>query len=1253
MSKKYQRFTAVVSAIFIFFLPQTISAQIFSNEMPVLQAKERWTDSFDRKIQQEILALQRAKKEQARMKSRELYQTAVSVYKAEDYEKAEKLFKELQRLSPGYRKTDRYLADIDRRISGAREADLASTRETFSKAGPSGGRTPPADFVPVEASAVIQKIVEERNQQFRQEAEDKYRQALELYKQQNYFEAKVRFIQVEALIPDFRRTLDYLSSIDQDIARQQAEREQRAGSAQLMKPVPPLMSRPQEAGADIPDRYRRAVELYKRKNFTEARAQFAGLQAESPGYKRTQSYLARIDRELARQQEHLREKYAAEARMLAKAEFQEQKPRISARVDTVPDEIIRGAEPVTDPRAAARDLARLKKQAEDLELPEWELRRDRKYAELRAKEQHLQTLKGARYKEFRKQIDEEYRRLDEVEKERRRRIARQETVVRSKLTAEEAARTREEREQQRQARLKEKEERRAVFEAEQEALREQQEKERIESARVRDEQRAAMEKKAVLEKERDRVEHGFQEELDVLRAKIDQIQNEFDKKISLKNQEIEHLKNVIEAKDRQAVDGAVSRKIHREKIAGQAKSDDDPAVEMAARREASAVADEIELEDAREQIVRISDEQERLERQKAADLRRQRAEIKAYLARLDAEQRDRIKREVSPIYLEGVALYGDRRYLAARIKFNTVENLYPGYRNTGRYITRIEKLIAHERKQYERELVAKKVEEKRAEFYEKDRDALLEPVKDQIEQRVDEKVSKKIKSLKPAPRKIKDVAARAPLEEGRGAGKGKEADEAYESDANGLTLEEKAAFTEGQKAVEEKDYQRRQEAAAEAQKAELAERASLERQKQAEIEKQRSQEIRDQRARQREAVRLARQQKKEENLKQRQMRRQWQADIDKVAAEALEFYAKGQSFPATEKFREFDRLLGGGGFPESYVRSRRARLVREKAKIEQRLTKEKMADAQFVQQDKLRQGDEAVKASPVAVVDTAVLPELETSPDLKALQEKIRVDEQRLSRQRAVQDRQLQEAKEREAELARREEMRDRLRQKRLERQQEREETQKRLEQAKRERIELLEQQRLPSQSVFEKAQVTESSASVGGERSRQNLEDLDRQRRGDVSSDQRAMEKRLRLDKAERMTKTERLDLERKRRDDLQQVLRDRQDEIQKERQKVQREFDRNIERLYAKAVSLYKSKDYGAANGLFDEINRMKPDYKKTGSYLQSLKEKNPEGSTARTARRAESSVGVTSAQQLTQPVSSRLSIIQQALDQLESGK
>jgi colicin import membrane protein len=1262
MIKKYPRFTAVILAFFIFFLPGKAFAQIFSNEMPVLQAKERWTESFDRKIQQEINALQRAKEKQAREKSGGLYQEAVSAYKVEDYDKAEELFNEVQRLSPGYRRTERYLADIDRRISRAGGSDPARVRGNFFETGISGERARTDGFVPVEADAVIQKIVEERNRQFRQEAEDKYRQALELYKQQNYFEAKVRFIQVEALIPNYKKTLDYLGRIDQDIARQQAEREQQTGSVQIMKPVPPLIVIPREADDEVENNYRRAVELYRRKNFTEAKAQFAGLQTDYPDYKNIRGYLIRIDRKLARQQERLRKKAAAEARTAAKAEFQEKEARSSAPFDSVSDGEValepgREVEEVKkdkrkeagdERRAAVRDLARLKKQAEDLELPEWELRRDRKYAELRAKEQHLQTLKGARYKEFRKQIDEEYRRLDEVEKERRRRIARQEAVVKDRLAAEDKDRRREELERERQARLKEKTERRAAFEAEQEALREQQEKERIESARVRDEQRAAEQKKAELEKERDRAEHGFQEDLDLLRARIDRIQHEFDEKIALKNQEIGRLKNIIESKDRQAVEVISGRETRREKVAAQARSDDDPAVETAARKAASEVADEIKRDDALEQIVKVSNEQERLEKRKAAVLRRQRAEIKAYLARLDAGQRARIKQEVSPLYLEGVALYADKRYLASKIKFNAVENLYPGYRNTRAYITRIDKLMAHERKRYERELVAKKVEEKKAELYETDRDARIEPVKDQIEKRVDQKVLKKIEKLKRTSKKNEGDGNKARSEEdddGKLHGSGTE----------NLALAKDAASAEKQNSAEKKEGESRQEAAAEVKKDKTSELALLERQKKAEMEKQRRQETRNQKARQREAVRLARQREREEMLKQRRTQKQLQADIDRVAAEALEFYAKGESSPATEKFMEFDRLLAGGGFSDSYVRGRRARLVRDKDKIERRLAREKTAEMNFVQKEKTSFEDGSGDAAALASAEAVALPEVdvEGSPELKVLQEKIKVDEKRLSRQRAVQDSRLREAKEREAELARREELRERLRQKRLEKQREREEAQKRLEQAKRERIEFLEQQRSQTKAASEETPVAGAPALVADEPSRQDLEDLDRQRRMRVSPEQRAMEKRLRLDEAERMTKTERRDLEKKRRDELRQILRDRQEEIQKERQKVQQEFDRNIERLYAKAVSFYKSKDYGSAQGLFYEIDQMKPGYKKTGSYLQGIKDKDPDGAAARSARRAESSVGVIAAQQLTQPVSPRLSIIQQTLDQLESGK
>ena len=68
---------------------------------------------------------------------------------------------------------------------------------------------------------------------------------------------------------------------------------------------------------------------------------------------------------------------------------------------------------------------------------------------------------------------------------------------------------------------------------------------------------------------------------------------------------------------------------------------------------------------------------------------------------------------------------------------------------------------------------------------------------------------------------------------------------------------------------------------------------------------------------------------------------------------------------------------------------------------------------------------------------------------------------------------------------------------------------------------------------------------------------------------------------------------------------LRRRQKEIQAQREAVQRTLNRGIETMYKQGMAYYQKKDYWQAKMVFEDIQRLSPDYKEITAYLKRIQE------------------------------------------------
>jgi len=240
----------------------------------------------------------------------EAYREAVELYKQKKYHPAKDAFEHVDEIVPDYRATDSYLKIIDQDII------LADAEAAKQQAGEIARQQQEAEAARAKEKQMwLQQIEEkekERKESIDHQAEGVYDQAVELYKQKKFAEAKKKFEEVSWVIPDYKSTMRYLARIDRDaqleeerVAQEQqkaleeqhweeivAEKKQEAARAKEME----IKKRQQEQ--QLEDQaaflYTIAINLYDKNQMDEALSKFNDIEKLVPNYKSTRAYLAKI-----------------------------------------------------------------------------------------------------------------------------------------------------------------------------------------------------------------------------------------------------------------------------------------------------------------------------------------------------------------------------------------------------------------------------------------------------------------------------------------------------------------------------------------------------------------------------------------------------------------------------------------------------------------------------------------------------------------------------------------------------------------------------------------------------------------------------------------------------------------------------------------------------------------------------------------------------------------------------------------------
>ncbi|MBU1997272.1 MAG: hypothetical protein KKF78_08970, partial [Candidatus Omnitrophica bacterium] len=263
-----------------------------------------------------------------------LYRSALILCKKKLYSECRKKFFEIEAIYPDYKSTAKYIARLDWLDKGkVEDASVITEEEIVDKKLIDDDkkmleekeyqeikeRTKGYDkSSTVDEISVIKNLTEEenyikeeeekRNKKLFLQAEAKYKEAIKFYKASSYIDAKIKFIQVEAIVPGYKDTTDYLYNIDADIERNQEKlrnKEQSKQEKELVvskenKEVILKIKEEEDASGirfekEASEMYQRAVKLYKDKQYELARVKFMEVEQLVPGYKKTKNYISKID----------------------------------------------------------------------------------------------------------------------------------------------------------------------------------------------------------------------------------------------------------------------------------------------------------------------------------------------------------------------------------------------------------------------------------------------------------------------------------------------------------------------------------------------------------------------------------------------------------------------------------------------------------------------------------------------------------------------------------------------------------------------------------------------------------------------------------------------------------------------------------------------------------------------------------------------------------------------------------------------
>lgn len=1147
------------------------------------------TDSLNETQDNNALSLQQEKQrlKELEIQAKSLYGVAVDLYNSQLYSQSLDKFNELQVIAPNYKATSKYLAKINQKLNIPEKAQKPFDEFAFKpNEGTATQLSQASEAQPLPTLVVEDKTVSEaeaqRRKQFESDAENKYRQAMAFYKNNDFMSAKHKFIQVEAIYPGYKDTLNYLAKLDDMVmtkekgapkknvtkiqkseevsvrvvkekpAAAKKEKEPKEEKSRVVPaPVPPANQITEDL---VKSRYGEALELYKDKQYAHAKAKFLEVENMNPDYKSTQSYLNKI--------------YT-----------------------------------ILEKEAGINDLSQ--------ETYEWELFQDERVALLKAKEEHLEDLEGERYQEFKKMIEEERRAIKEVEKERKRRDALRRKNVKNRWRAEESAKMKEQAAAEKAEAMKVQEEKR-LSQAQELA-----EKKRLEQE----------EKERIKKEEADRLAKIKEEKLRLEQLKEEQKQKELEaKRIAeeVENQQKKMLEQEALAEKQKADETARKEQLvkseEKEKQALEQRKQ--KAEDIEAQKD--KLLDQYAMSDYKEEINEkkaakyraiVAREKARNQKELKKKLAQEQKAIQKYLKQNESKRLSYKTANVEEIYREGIDLYKKGNFPAAKAKFSMVRQIYPGYKSVDSYLDGAERQVTFDDLRIKREVKKEKMREIQDELDRKKEEERLAKLKEEeelkrketeekerIEKEKEEARNKELEAKEQAKKEREEARLKAIEEKKQKALAAKGEKNEAEKEENVSKVEElpvEQRQSESQKSVktvqskpsdEEKRLLKEKESLAAAQamavkqesqekEKQLAEAKKIEKMRKLEEQKAAKKRVDEERLAkkmQKEKAALEAKEKKAESLKRKEDIKKLKNDLAQVYSDAVGLYKLGNYDLSYQKFKQFEDLLAANNpnLESNYLKKMRSRLDRDRENLNALMKNER--------ESKMAESEKQKAATQQKIVQLSQ----ERNRELKELEKKIKADEERLAKEKEKEEQRLKALKQKEEE---------RLRQEKAKAEAEEKMRQEAEEKKKAEEFALLQKEEIAADETTPVDKYVDAAVEVLDEESL--VEALDS---APLNESPSLSSKPKHIQKKE-LSKEERRRLEEQKRAELKQLVKDRENELRKERERVQQELQSSLEELYQRAINLHKSGMNSQAIHILEQVEEMMPGYKKTKHLIQ----------------------------------------------------
>ena len=208
-----------------------------------------------------------------KQKTQELYEAALELYRAKDYNAALAKFQEVNKLSPGNEQIIDFIDMI---------AALIKMEEAFAKVPPKeepSVKVPPKEELALKEQkekelqeARMRELAQRREQELRENPREFYNAALTLYRAKDYEAALSKFQELQGIVPGYKKNAYLIKKIPQIIKRNEtAKKAQEAKEAKIA-----LTQKANEL-------YKAALKFYRAKDYEAALDKFREMQTHAPG----------------------------------------------------------------------------------------------------------------------------------------------------------------------------------------------------------------------------------------------------------------------------------------------------------------------------------------------------------------------------------------------------------------------------------------------------------------------------------------------------------------------------------------------------------------------------------------------------------------------------------------------------------------------------------------------------------------------------------------------------------------------------------------------------------------------------------------------------------------------------------------------------------------------------------------------------------------------------------------------------------